>query len=156
MDLDVECMRYAIRLAREAQRFGNLPIGAVITLAGEVVAEGRNSIWVPDLSPSGHAEMEALHAASPGLWTSEGQITIYTTLEPCPMCLGAILAHPIDRVVFGSSDNRAGASCLLDYLPPAYERRRQTLEWIGPALPDECDELNELVATLLMEHRGRI
>ena len=99
--------------------------------------------------------MEALQAAPPGLWASEGEITLYTTLEPCPMCLGAILAHPIDRVVFGSSDDRAGASCLLGHLPPAYEQRRQMLEWMGPLLPDECDELNELVATLLMERRNR-
>ena len=149
MHRELECMRYAIRLAREAQRLGNLPIGAVITLDTDVVAEGRNSIRVPHLSPSSHAEMEALRAAPHELWASAGQITLYTTLEPCPMCLGAILAHPIDRVVFGSTDDRAGASCLLDYLPPAYKRRLHTFEWIGPLLPGECDELNELVAKLL-------
>ena len=156
MDRDVACMHRAIRLAREAQRLGNLPVGAVITRDGDVVAEGRNSIRVPNLSPSRHAEMEALQAVPPGLWASEGEITLYTTLEPCPMCLGAILAHPINRVVFGSSDDRAGASCLLGHLPSAYERRRQTLEWIGPALPDECNKLNELVATLLVERRNGI
>ena len=70
-------MHRAIRLAQEAQRLGNLPVGAVITRDGDVVAEGRNSIWVPNLSPSRHAEMEALQAVPPGLWASdEGEITL--------------------------------------------------------------------------------
>jgi tRNA(adenine34) deaminase len=109
MDQDLGYLRHAIRLAREAQRAGNLPVGSLITLNGEMAAE-ENAIWVPKISPSRHAELEALEAVPPGLWSRAGDMTLYTTLEPCMMCLGAILAHRVGRVVFGSSDNHGGAS----------------------------------------------
>ena len=156
MDRDVEYMRHAIRLAKEAQQVGNLPIGAVITLDGEVVAEGRNSILVPKLSPSRHAEIEALEAILPELWVRAREMMLYTTLEPCLMCVGAILAHRIGRVVFGSSDSRGGASCVFGHMPPVFEERLQDLEWVGPALPQECDELRETAFAMLDEYKKRI
>ena len=156
MDRDLEYMHYAIRLAREAQRVGNLPVGAVISLDGKVVAEGKNSIWAPKLCPSRHAEIEALEAVPPELWVRAADMTLYTTLEPCLMCMGAILAHRIGRVVFGSSDSRGGASCVFGHMPPAFEKGLQALEWVGPALPQECDELDETVFAMLVEYKNRI
>lgn len=157
MGIDLEYLRYAIRLAREAQQVGNLPVGAVISLDGEVVAEGKNSIWVPKLSPSRHAEIEALEAVPPDLLRARAEeMTLYTTLEPCLMCMGAILAHHIGHVVFGSSDSRGGASCVFGHMPPAFEERLQALEWVGPVLPQECDELNEMVFAMLVEYKSRI
>lgn len=155
MDRDLEYMHHAIRLAREAQRVGNLPVGAVISLDGKVVAEGKNAIWVPKLSPNRHAEIEALEAVPPELWVRAGDMTLYTTLEPCLMCMGAILVHRIGRVVFGSSDSRGGASCVFGHMPPAFEKRLQALEWVGPALPQECDELDATVSAMLVKYNNR-
>ncbi|MDH4135679.1 MAG: nucleoside deaminase [Anaerolineae bacterium] len=156
MERDLEYLHQAIRLAREAQRVGNLPIGAVISLNGKVVAEGKNSIWVPKLSPSRHAEIEALEAVPPELWARSAEMTLYTTLEPCLMCMSAILVHRIGRVVFGSSDSRSGASWVFGHMPPAFEERLKALEWVGPALPQECDALYETTLSMLAEYKKRI
>jgi tRNA(adenine34) deaminase len=154
-DADLAYLHDAVRLAREAQQIGNLPVGAVISLDGAVIAEGRNSIWVPKPSPGRHAEIEALEAVAPELWVKAPQMTLYTTLEPCLMCTGAILLHRVGRVVFGSSDGRGGTSCIIGHMPPAFESLFGTIEWVGPALPQECDELNERVFELLMKHKNR-
>lgn len=156
MDQDLKYLRRAIRLAREAQRAGNLPIGTVISLNGEVAGEGKNAIWVPKISPSRHAEIEALEAVAPELWSRAGEMTLYTTLEPCMMCLAAILAHRVGRVVFGSSDAHGGASPVLDHMPPAFAQRFQFLEWVGPALPEECDELREAAFAILVDYKAQI
>ena len=76
-------------------------------------------------------------------------MTLYTTLEPCLMCMSTILVHRIGRVVFGSSDSRGGASYVFGHMSPSFERLFETLEWVGPALPQECDELNETVYAIL-------
>jgi tRNA(adenine34) deaminase len=156
MDRDLEHLRHAVHLAHEARRVGNLPVGAVITLDGEVIAEGMNSIWVPTINPSRHAEIEALDAVPAELWARRWEMTLYTTLEPCLMCLGTILVQRIDRVVFGSNDSRGGASCVFGHMPPAFERLFAALEWVGPALPEECDELAEAVLAILDERGSRM
>ena len=156
MDRDLEYLHHAIRLAREAQRAGNLPVGAVVSLDGEIVAEGMNSIWAPSLSPGRHAEIEALEAVPPELWTKAREMTLYTTLEPCLMCMGAILIHRVSRVVFGSGDSHSGASHVFGHLPPVFEERLQAMEWIGPALPAECDELFETALALLAEYNTQV
>jgi tRNA(adenine34) deaminase len=155
MNKDTEYLRHAIRLAKEAQQDGNLPIGAVITLDGKVVAEGKNSIWIPEFNPGRHAEIEALDAVPPELWARAREMTVYTTLEPCVMCTSTILVHRIGRIVFGSSDSRAGGSCVFGHMPPAFERLSQTLEYVGPALPEECDELDERVRAMFEQRKSR-
>ena len=149
-------MRHAIRLAEEAQRVGNLPIGAVIVLDGEVVAEGKNSIWVPEFKPTRHAEIEALDAVPSDLWAKRRVMTLYTTLEPCLMCLSTILVHRLGRVVFGSADSRGGASCVFGHMAPSFERLFEALEWVGPVLPQECNELNERAYAILTERKNRV
>ena len=151
---DIAHLHHAIRLAQEAQQVGNLPIGAVITLDGKVVAEGKNLIWVPELHPGHHAEIEALKMVPPELWVRAREMTLYSTLEPCLMCMSTILIHHIGRVVFGSSDSRGGASCVFGHMPPAFERLAQALEWVGPALPQACDVLKEKVFAMLDEQRS--
>lgn len=155
MDRDLKHLRHAVRLAWEAQQAGNLPIGALVGLDGAEVAEGKNSIWVPEPDFTRHAEMEALRAVSPELWSRSKEMTLYTTLEPCLMCTGAIVGHRIGRVVFGATDRGGGASCVFGRLSPFYEARLQALEWVGPALPEECDELYEMALTLLAKYRQR-
>ncbi len=115
-----------------------------------------SSIRVPRLSPGRHAEIEALEAVPPELWTKAREMTLYTTLEPCLMCIGAILIHRVGRVVFGSGDSGGGASHVFGHLPPVFEERLQAMEWIGPALPAECDELFETVLALLVEYNAQV
>jgi tRNA(adenine34) deaminase len=156
MDRDLAYLHRAVRLAQEAQRAGNLPVGAVISLDGAIVAEGMSSIWAPKLRPGRHAEIEALEAVPHQLWTRAREMTLYTTLEPCLMCMGAIFVHRVGRVVFGSWDSRGGASHVFGHLPPVFAERLQAMEWIGPALPAECDELFETVLALLAEYNAHV
>ncbi|MCZ6501827.1 MAG: nucleoside deaminase [Gammaproteobacteria bacterium] len=95
-------LRHAIDLAINAEQEGNLPIGAVITLNDMMIAEGKNAIWFPEYNQNRHAEIEALRSVPNELWLKSGDMSLYTTLEPCLMCTGAILLHHIGRVVFGA------------------------------------------------------
>lgn len=102
-------MEEALRLARQSGDAGEVPVGAVIVRDGGIVGRGRNRMRERG-DPRAHAEMEAMDAArarSPG-----GRLdgaTLYVTLEPCPLCAGAILLVRISRVVFGAWDPRMGA-----------------------------------------------
>ncbi|HEY0097653.1 MAG TPA: nucleoside deaminase [Pyrinomonadaceae bacterium] len=136
-------LRRAVWLALEAEAAGNLPVGAVITLDDGVIAEAGNSILRPHYYPGGHAEAESLRRVPARLWSRAREMTCYTTLEPCVMCMGAILLHGIGRVVFGSSDREGGAGQLLPHLPAYYARGAPVPEWIGPLLPELCDALYE-------------
>jgi tRNA(adenine34) deaminase len=101
-------MREAVALAREAEAAGEVPVGAVVVAAGEIVGRGRNSaIGLKD--PTAHAEMLALRAAAAaiGNYRLKGT-TVYATLEPCAMCAGALVAARVERLVFGARDLRFG------------------------------------------------
>ncbi len=143
MNEDDQFLRRAIELALLAEREGNLPVGAVITLDGEVVAEGRSAIRVPRFDATRHAEIEALRAVPPDLWDSSEQMSLYTTLEPCVMCFGSILLHGIGRVVFGASDGFGGAGAVFSHLPPFHRERLENMEWLGPVMPGRCGPLHE-------------
>jgi len=108
-DPDVDLMRRALALAEEAARRGELPVGAVVASDGRVVGEGANANETA-ADPTAHAEMIALRraAARGGDWRLSGA-TLYVTLEPCPMCLGAALQAHVGRVVFGADNVREGA-----------------------------------------------
>jgi tRNA(adenine34) deaminase len=145
---DEKFVHRAIELALLAEREGNLPVGAVITLDGEVVAEGRSAIWVPEFDATRHAEIEALRAVRASLWESSDAMTLYTTLEPCLMCFGSILLTGIGRVVFGSADSYGGAGSVLEHLPPFFQERFEKTQWLGPIMPNECDSLHERLLAL--------
>ena len=134
-------LREAIRLAKEAEQKGNLPIGAVIVLDGQIIARGMNAIWQPAIELTRHAEIESLRSLPPNLLASCAEMTLFTTLEPCLMCAGAILLHQIGGVVFGSSDPNGGVASCLHCLPPYFKHAYEAIRWIGPALPAECDPL---------------
>lgn len=142
----------AIELALAAEQAGNLPVGAVLAAGSRRVAEGQNAIWTPHFDATRHAEMETLRAASPAVRPGGEPLTLYTTLEPCLMCLGAILLSPISRVVFGSADAYGGAGALGAHLPPYFRQAFAALGWLGPALPAECDPLHR---RLLEREAGR-
>jgi tRNA(adenine34) deaminase len=101
-------MREALRLAREGADAGEVPVGAVVEMAGEIVGRGWNSP-VARNDPTAHAEILALReaAARIGNYRLEGA-TIYSTLEPCAMCAGALVAARVGRLVFGARDLRFG------------------------------------------------
>jgi len=102
-------MRVAIGLALEAEEAGEVPVGAVVVIGGEIVGRGRNSpIGLSD--PTAHAEMLALRAAASaaGNYRLESA-TVYATLEPCCMCAGALVNARVARLIFGARDLRFGA-----------------------------------------------
>jgi len=144
-DSDLACFQRAVQLALLAEEQGNLPIGAVIALEGKIIAEGKNAIWVPRFNQNRHAEIEVLRNVPDKLWKSAREMTLYTTLEPCLMCLGAILLHQVGRVLYGSADPYGGAGLVLVHLPAYFEDAASRMEWIGPAFTSECDRLYERV-----------
>ena len=106
---DADYMEQALLLAREAAREGEVPVGCVIVRGGEIVGRGRNR-RESDKSALAHAELEAIAQANKALggWRL-WDCTLYVTLEPCPMCAGAIINARIPRVVYGAGDPKAGA-----------------------------------------------
>ena len=102
-------MRDALRLARLGEDAGEVPVGAVAVLGGEIVAAAYNAP-ISRNDPTAHAEILALRqaAAKIGNYRLAG-VTLYCTLEPCPMCAGALVAARIERLVFGTRDLRFGA-----------------------------------------------
>ena len=106
---DAFYMEQALALARQAAREGEVPVGCVIVRKGEIVGRGRNRRET-DKSALAHAELEAIAQANQALggWRL-WDCTLYVTLEPCPMCAGAILNARIPRVVYGARDEKYGA-----------------------------------------------
>jgi len=106
---DLEFMQAALTLAREAGKDGEVPVGCVIVRGDRIVGRGRNR-REKDKTALGHAEIEAIADACRNLggWRL-WDCTLYVTLEPCPMCAGAIINARIPRVVFGASDEKCGA-----------------------------------------------
>jgi len=101
-------MREALALAHEAEESGEIPVGCVIVAGGEIVAKGRNSP-IALLDPTAHAEMLALRQAAIALSNYRlNDATLYCTLEPCPMCAGALVAARVRTLVFGARDLRFG------------------------------------------------
>ena len=131
-------MEQALDLAREAAREGEVPVGCVIVREGQVVGRGRNRREQARNALS-HAELEAINDAcrTLGGWRLPG-CTLYVTLEPCPMCAGAILNARIPRVVYGAGDPKAG-SCgsVCDLFSMAYNHHPEVTTGVMEA---ECAE----------------
>lgn len=139
-NLEEKYMKKAIELAKCAETYGEIPVGAVVVLNDQIIGEGFNK-RESKLDISSHAEIEALKDAEKkiGNWRLEGA-TIYVTLEPCLMCSGAILQSRVSKVVFGSYDEKDGALVSRYYVydePSVHERPLV----YGGVLKDECDSL---------------
>ena len=106
---DLELMQEALALAKEAAADGEVPVGCVIAKNGQIVGRGRNR-REKDKSALAHAEIEAIREACEALggWRL-WECDLFVTLEPCPMCAGAIVNARIPRVVYGASDDKCGA-----------------------------------------------
>ena len=129
-------MKEALALAREAAEHGEVPVGCVIVHGGEIVGRGRNRREEKHATAS-HAEMEAIAAANErlGSWRLDG-CALYVTLEPCPMCAGAILNARIPRVYYGARDESMGACG--GVLNLFMERFPNTPALVGGVLEQEC------------------
>lgn len=138
---DADYMRMALEEAQEAYDLGEVPIGAVLVdVDGEVVARGHNmrEVWH---DATAHAEMIAIREAceKQGRWRLSG-LTLYVTIEPCPMCAGAIVMSRVDRVVYGSTDARAGA-CESVFNIPGNPTLNHRPEMTAGVLQQECADI---------------
>ena len=131
-------MNQALALAREAAAHGEVPVGCVIVRDGKIIGRGRNRREEKQAVFS-HAEMEAMAQANAalGTWRLDG-CDLYVTLEPCPMCAGAILNAHLPRVVYGAKDPKSGAAgSLVDvlHLPGCFQP-----EVLGGVLEEACSQ----------------
>lgn len=133
---DEAYMQLALQLADEAAAEGEVPVGAVVVRDGKVVGTGRNR-REKDKNALAHAELEAIDEAcrTVGGWRLFGA-TLYVTLEPCPMCAGAIINARIDRVCYGAADPKAGSCGSLTDLFSLPYNHRPVCE--GGLLQEEC------------------
>jgi tRNA(adenine34) deaminase len=133
-------MRLALDEAEQAMREDEVPIGAVIVHQGRIIAQAHNQREQLH-DPTAHAEMIAITQAAEALrsWRLE-RCTLYVTLEPCPMCAGAILQARIPQVVFGAADPKAGAVASLFRLLDD-PRLNHRCEVIAPVLADDCGRI---------------
>ena len=134
-------MRLALELARQAHRSGEVPVGAVVVIGDEVIATGQNCP-VGTGDPTAHAEIVALRDAARrvGNYRLPGA-TLYCTVEPCLMCLGAALHARIDRLVYGAEDPKVRGTTRLDGMRESGARFNHRFEVTGGVLADESGEL---------------
>lgn len=134
---DIHWMQQALLLAEKANQINEVPVGALIVKNNQVIGEGYNRP-ITDHDPTAHAEMCALRAAAQTVqnYRMPGT-TMYITIEPCSMCLGAIIHARIDRLVFGALEPKAG---VVQSNPELISSGifNHSLEWTGGVLAEEC------------------
>lgn len=137
---DAAWMRLALAQAREAGEAGEVPVGAVIVRAGEVVGQGQNRN-LRDNDSSAHAEIVALRQAGARLGNHRlPGCVMYSTIEPCAMCAGAMVHARLEHLVYGSADPKAGAAgSALEVLN--HPRLNHRMEVTSGVLQEECSEL---------------
>lgn len=132
-------MKEALRLAAEAAAEGEVPVGAVVTVDGRIVGTGRNR-REKDKNALAHAELEAINEAcrTLGGWRL-WQCDMYVTLEPCPMCTGAIINSRIKRLVYGAPDFKAGScSSVVNLFDLPYNHKPEV---VSGFMQDECSQI---------------
>lgn len=136
-ETDIAMMRLALGQARIAAERGEVPVGAVVYRGDEVLASAYN-LRETEADPTAHAEVLALREAAKqlGTWRLDG-CRLAVTLEPCPMCAGALVNSRLDAVVFGATDPKMGCVETLHHLldTDAFNHR---VVWVGGVLADEC------------------
>lgn len=148
---DTEFMGLALDLAREAGAAGEVPVGAVLVLDGEVVGRGFNQP-ISRHDPTAHAEIMALRDAATrlGNYRLPGA-TLYVTLEPCAMCAGAIMHARVARVVYGARDPKTGAAgSVIDLFGESRLNHHTTIT--GDVLAEQC---GSLLSGFFAARRGR-
>ncbi|MDP1774164.1 MAG: tRNA adenosine(34) deaminase TadA [Methylobacter sp.] len=137
---DEAWMRYAIRLAQRAEQQGEVPVGAIVVRDNRCIAEGWN-VPITSHDPTAHAEVVAMRSAGVAMENYRlTDATLYVTLEPCVMCIGAMSHARIKRLVFGAYDPRRGAVCnALSLTDASFLNHR--ISWDGGVLETECSEM---------------
>lgn len=135
---DEKWMLHALSLAERAEVAGEVPVGALIVMDDQLLAEASNAP-ITGNDPTAHAEILALRQAAKALnnYRISGNSTLYVTLEPCPMCAGAIVHARIKRVVFGAFDPRTGAGGSVFSLLDS-EKLNHRAEVLGGVLHEHC------------------
>ena len=137
--MDKKFMQRAIELAKIAGGMGEVPVGAVVVKNGEIIGEGYN-MREQKQNPLSHAEIEAINNAAKnlGCWRLE-DCELYVTLEPCPMCTGAVINARIKTVIFGAYDKNAGSmDSVINLCDYPYNHK---VEVYGGICEDECKEI---------------
>jgi tRNA(adenine34) deaminase len=139
-DADTELMRLAVAEAKAAADAGEVPIGAVAVVDGEIVGRGQNRV-LRDVDPTAHAEIVALRAAARSLGNYRlTECELFVTLEPCAMCAGAMIHARLKRLIYGASDPKAGAAgSALEVVN--HPRLNHQMTVTGGVLENECGEL---------------
>lgn len=146
---DAAWMQRAIDLAYKAQEVGEVPVGALIVKNGECIGEGYN-VPIKNFDPTAHAEIIAIRAASQKIQNYRlVDSTLYVTLEPCVMCIGAIQHARVKRLVFAAKDEKRGGVCSALSLAQA-DYVNHHVEWQGGVLEEEC---SHLLTTFFKEKR---
>jgi tRNA(adenine34) deaminase len=147
-------MLLAIEEAKKAEALEEVPIGAVVIFEGQVIGRGYN-LRETNQDPLAHAEISAIHEAAKhlGSWRLE-RCTLYVTLEPCPMCAGAILQSRIPTLVYGTTDPKAGCVGSLYNLLQDNRFNHQT-EMIRGIRQDECSQMLSNFFRQLREQKKR-
>ena len=137
---DERWMQEALKLAEKAEAEGEVPVGAIIVKDGEIIGRGWNHP-IAAHDPTAHAEIVAMRAAAQtlGNYRLTGT-TLYVTLEPCPMCAGAMVHARVGRLVYGASDPRAGSAGTVFNLTQA-EALNHRLDVTGGVLAEACGGL---------------
>jgi tRNA(adenine34) deaminase len=140
LEPDRRFMKSALRQAEQAREKGEIPVGAVVVRDQQIIGRGHN--LVESLrDPTAHAEMIAITAACETLQSKVLKTcTLYVTLEPCPMCAGAIVLARLDRLCYGAMDAKAGAASTL-YNIPQDERLNHQVEIISGVEADQAEHL---------------
>jgi tRNA(adenine34) deaminase len=137
--IDDELMREALAMAQQARLANEVPVGAVVVSNGEIIGRGFNAP-ISKNDPSAHAEIQALRDAAARIGNYRlADCTLYVTLEPCPMCAGAIMQARITRLIYGAADPKAGACGSVVNLFQESRLNHHT-QVVGGVLADECGE----------------
>lgn len=151
--MDEKYMKEALRLAKKAASMGEVPVGAVVVQDGKIIARGYNRREI-DQNGLAHAELTAMQRACKklGSWRLEG-CTLYVTLEPCPMCTGAIINTRVERVVIGASDPKGGAmGGVTDLLEHPWNHHPEVIKSV---MEQECSDVLRSFFKELREQKRR-
>jgi tRNA(adenine34) deaminase len=137
VSLEEKFMRRALALAEQAAAVGEVPVGALVVKDGLVIGEGYNQP-ITSCDPTGHAEIIALRDAAKTLGNYRlSGCDLYVTIEPCTMCVGAMIHARIGKIIFGAKEPRAGAlESQLRLLDESHYNH--SIDWLGAVLAEEC------------------
>ncbi|HEY9322436.1 MAG TPA: tRNA adenosine(34) deaminase TadA [Candidatus Methylopumilus sp.] len=140
IDEDLKFMKLALELAKKAELKNEVPVGALVVLDGKIIGQGMNTS-IGDYDPTSHAEINAIREAARAIKNYRlKDCTIYVTLEPCAMCVGAIQHARIDKIIYGAPDPKTGAcGSMIDLI--SIKEINHHAEALGGILEKECSQI---------------